>query len=200
MKNIAVFASGNGSNFQAIAKAIKKGRIKANLKLLVCDNPKAFVLERAKKLKLSTFLITPGEYPGRKEFEDAIIKKLKSEKIDLIALAGFMRILGPDFVKEYRNKILNIHPALLPSFKGASAIKDAWDCGVKLSGVTVHFVDEKMDHGPIILQEIVRVGQRQTRKSLERKIHSLEHKIYPKALKLFVEKRLHIAGRKVRIL
>lgn len=186
MKNIAVFASGNGSNFQAIAEAIRKKTLKASLKLLICDNPKAFVLKRAKKLKVKTFLINPSGYSCNKDFENRIIKELKAEKIDLLVLAGFMRILSPDFVHQYRNRILNIHPALLPSFKGAHAIRDAFDYGVKLTGVTVHFVDEKIDHGPIILQEPLRVYPKDTLKSLEKRIHQLEHKIYPRAIKIIL--------------
>lgn len=197
MKNIAVFASGNGSNFQAIADAVKKGRLKACLKSLVCDNPKAYVLQRARLLRIETLLIERNDYATKKEFEEVIIKKLRAQKIDLVVLAGFMRILSPYFVKRYKNKIINIHPALLPSFKGAHAIKDAFDYGVKLTGVTVHFVDEKMDHGPIILQEAVEVTEKDTLASLEGKIHKLEHKAYPQALNLFLSGKLSIRGRKV---
>lgn len=197
MKNIAIFASGNGSNFQAIAEASKKGILKAKLKLLVCDNPRAFVLSRARKLKVQTLLINARDYPNKKYFEDEIIRNLKAERIDLIVLAGFMRILSPDFVKRYKNKIINIHPALLPSFKGARAMRDAFDYGVKLTGVTVHFVDEKMDHGPIILQEPLRVRDKDSLESLEGKIHKLEHKAYPQALNLFLSGKLRIRGRKV---
>ena len=186
MKNIAVFASGNGSNFQAIASAIRKKNLKANLKLLVCDNPRAFVLKRAKKFKVKTFLFNPRDYLSKKDFEDEVIKKLKAERIDLIVLAGFMRILSPYFINQYKNKIINIHPALLPSFKGAHAISDAFDYRVKLTGVTVHFVDEKIDHGPIILQEPVKVCAKDTLKSLEKRIHQLEHKIYPQAIKIIL--------------
>ncbi|TAN58962.1 phosphoribosylglycinamide formyltransferase [bacterium] len=199
MKNIAVFASGNGSNFQAIVNAVKKGKLKANLKLLVCDNPKAYVLERANKAGISVFLIERQNYAGKKEFEDAIIGRLKAEKIGLIVLAGFMRILSAGFVRQFKSKILNVHPSLLPSFKGAHAIKDAFNYGVKVAGVTVHLVDEKVDHGPIILQEPVRVSQRDTLKSLEKKIHKEEHRIYPEAIRLFVSGRLKIEGRNVRV-
>ena len=199
MKNIAVFASGNGSNFQAIAEASIKGMLKAKLKLLVCDSPRAFVLSRAKKFKVKTCLINPRDYLSKKDFEHEVINELKAERIDLIVLAGFMRILSPDFVKRYKNKIINIHPALLPSFKGAHAIRDAFDYGVKLTGVTVHFVDEKMDHGPIILQEPLSVRDRESLESLEEKIHQLEHQAYPRAINLFLSGKLKIIGRKVLI-
>lgn len=200
MKNIAVFASGNGSNFQAIAEASIKGILKAKLKLLVCDSPRAFVLKRAKKFKVQTFLLNLRDYLSKKDFEDEVINALKAERIDLIVLAGFMRILSPNFIRQYKNRIINIHPALLPSFKGAHAIKDAFDYGVKLTGVTVHFVDEKMDHGPIILQKAVEVKEKDTLRSLEERIHQLEHKIYPEAIRLFLSGRLKIRGRKVRLL
>ncbi|MCK9603078.1 MAG: phosphoribosylglycinamide formyltransferase [Candidatus Omnitrophica bacterium] len=190
MKNIAVFASGRGTNFAAIVKAVKNGRIKANLSLLVCDNSKAGVLSKAKKAKIKIALV---------KNESMIIRYLKENKIDLIVLAGFMRLLSPGFVRRYYGRIINIHPSLLPSFKGAEGIKDAFSYGVKFTGVTVHFVDELMDHGPIILQQAIKIGEGQTIGSLEKKIHKVEHKLYPEAIRLFVEGRLKIAGRKVKI-
>jgi phosphoribosylglycinamide formyltransferase-1 len=200
LKNIAVFASGRGTNFSAIARAIKKGKIKANLSLLVCDNPKAGVIGRAKRMGVKVALVLREDFKSRKDFEAKIIQHLEENKIDLIVLAGFMRLLSSDFVKSYFGRILNIHPALLPSFKGTQGIKDAFDYGVKITGVTVHFVDEKMDHGPIILQEAVKVKEEDTLETLEKKIHKIEHKIYPEAIRLFLEGKLKIEGRKVKIL
>ena len=200
LKNIAVFASGKGTNFSAIARAIKKGKIKANLSLLVCDNPKAGVIVRAKRMGVKVALVLREDFKSRKDFEAKIIQHLEENKIDLIVLAGFMRLLSSDFVKSYFGRILNIHPALLPSFKGTQGIKDAFDYGVKITGVTVHFVDEKMDHGPIILQEAVKVKEEDTLETLEKKIHKIEHKIYPEAIRLFLEGKLKIEGRKVKIL
>lgn len=200
MKNIAVFASGRGTNFSVICRAVKKGLIKANLALLVCDNPRAGVIRRAKNAGVKITLVQDQDCAGKKEFEQRIIKALKENRIDLVVLAGFMRILSADFVRKYKGRILNIHPALLPSFKGAHGIKDAFDYGVKATGVTVHFVDDKMDHGPIILQEALEIGEGDTLKSLEERIHCLEHKIYPQAVKLFVEGRLKVNGRRVRVL
>lgn len=197
--NIAVFASGRGTNFSAIIKAVKKGIIKANLSLLVCDNPDAGVINRAKRAGIKIVLVKRGDFSAKKDFEIKIIQCLEEEKIGLIVLAGFMRILGQDIINHYKNRIINIHPALLPSFKGAQAIKDAFDYGVKVTGVTVHFVDEKTDHGPIILQQAVKIEERDTLESLEAKIHKLEHKLYPQAIKLFVEGKLKIQGRKVEI-
>jgi phosphoribosylglycinamide formyltransferase-1 len=199
MKNIAVFASGRGSNFSAIAIAVKKRVLKCNISLLVSDNPKAPVLQKAKRARIKTLLVQREDFPTKKEFEDYIIKHLKDNKIDLVVLSGFMRILSPDFVRRYKGRIVNIHPALLPSFKGTEGIKDAFRYGAKVAGVTVHFVDEKMDHGPIILQEATEIKENDTLDSLEARIHKLEHKLYPRAIKLFLEGKLKITGRKVKI-
>jgi len=199
MKSIAVFASGRGTNFQAIADAVKKGIVKANISLLVCDNPFAPVLLKAKTAKIKTFLVKRKGFASKQDFEAAVIRELKKEKIDLICLAGFMRILSKRFVRAYKNRIINIHPSLLPSFKGEHGIKDAFDYGVKITGVTVHFVDEKMDHGPIILQESVRINKNDSPASLEAKIHKVEHSVYPQAIRLFVEEKLIVRGRKVKL-
>lgn len=190
--NLAVFASGNGSNFSAIVKAIKQGKIKARSVILVCDNPGAFVLKRAQKSKVKVILASRQDFSSRKDFEAAIIQRLKYYKIDLIALAGFMRMLSPDFVKKYPNRILNIHPSLLPAFKGSHAIKDAFENKVPFTGVTVHFVDEKMDHGRVILQEKVGIKVKDNLTSLEKRIHSKEHKLYPQAIKLFFSGKIKI--------
>lgn len=199
MKNIAVFASGNGSNFQAIVDVFRKNTLKANIKLLVCDNPNAFVLERARRAKIKTLLLKSKDYADKKSSEEEIVRNLEAEKIDLVILAGFMRMLSGHIISRYQGKILNIHPALLPAFKGASAIKDAFDYGVKMTGVTVHFVDEKMDNGPIILQEAVKIKESDTLKKLEERIHKVEHKIYPQAIQLFISGNLRIRGRKVEV-
>lgn len=197
--NIAVFASGRGSNFAAIARAVKKGKIKAGLTLLVCDNPKAVVIGRARRAGIKYVLVKRQDFGSKAEFEAKIIQHLEEDKIELIALAGFMCLLSPEFVSRYKNKILNIHPALLPAFKGQQAIKDAFDYGAKVTGVTVHFVDEEMDHGPIILQAPVKIEESDTLESLEKKIHKLEHRLYPEAIQLFVEGKLKIEARTVRI-
>lgn len=197
--NIAVLASGRGTNFGAIIRAVKKGKIKANLSLLVCDNPKAPAIGRAKRAGIKVVLVKREDFPAPKDCETKIIQHLDEERIDLIVLAGFMRLLSSEFVKRYEGRILNIHPALLPSFKGTQGIKDAFDYGVKVTGVTVHFVDEKMDHGPIILQEAVKIEEDDTLESLEAKIHKIEHKLYPKVIELFVEGKLKIEARKVKI-
>lgn len=196
--NIAVFASGRGSNFSAIVRAVKKGIINANLSLLVCDNPQAGVLGKAARAGVKIALIKRKDFATKEEFEAKIIEALKREKIDLIVLAGFMRILGSEIIRAYKNRIINIHPALLPSFKGAHAIKDAFLYGVKVTGVTVHFVDEEIDGGPIILQEAISIKKEDTLESLENRIHKIEHKILPFAIRLFIEGRLRVEGRKVK--
>ena len=198
--NIAVFASGRGTNFSAIIRAVKKGKIKANLSLLVCDNPKAGAIGRAKRAGIKVAKVLREDFSSKEDFEAGIIQHLEENKIDLIVLAGFMRLISAGFVKKYEGRILNIHPALLPSFKGSEGIKDAFDYGVKVTGVTVHFVDAEMDHGPIILQEAVKIEEDDTLASLEAKIHKLEHRIYPEALRLWAEGKLKIEARKVKII
>ncbi|MDD5449144.1 MAG: phosphoribosylglycinamide formyltransferase [Candidatus Omnitrophica bacterium] len=199
MKNIAVFCSGNGTNLQAIVDAVESGYIKANMALMVCDNPSAYALKRAKKAGIEIFLLTPKGFKTREEYDRGVIKKLTEKKIDLVVLAGFMRLLSPYFIKKYKDKILNIHPALLPSFKGTQGIKDALDYGVKVTGPSVHFVEEGLDSGPIILQETVEINDADTEETLAERIHEKEHIIYPKAIKLFIEGKLKIEGRKVKI-
>lgn len=198
--NIAVFASGRGTNFSAIIRAVKSGKIKANLSLLVCDNPGAGAIIRAKRARIKVALVKGEDFSTKEDFEVRIIEHLEENKIDLIVLAGFMRLLSPEFVRRYKGRILNIHPALLPAFKGRAGIKDAFAYGVKVTGVTVHFVDEKMDHGPIILQKAIKIQENDTLESLEAKIHKTEHKLYPQALCLYTEGKLKLEGRKVKIL
>ena len=198
--NIAVFASGRGTNFGAIIRAVKKGRLEANLSLLISDSPKAGAIGRAKRAGVKVALVKREDFASKNHFENKIIEHLENEKIDLIVLAGFMRLLGPELVQKYKGRILNIHPAILPSFKGAHGIGDAFNYGAKVTGVTVHFVDEDVDHGPIILQEAVRIREDDTLESLEARIHKIEHAIYPLAIKLFIEGKLEITDRKVKIL
>ncbi|MFH1492526.1 MAG: phosphoribosylglycinamide formyltransferase [Candidatus Omnitrophota bacterium] len=197
--NIAIFASGQGSNFLAIIKAFKKRKTDGKIALLVCDNPQAEVISRAKRIGIKTALVQRENFSSRKDFEKEITGNLKNNNIELIVLAGFMRLLSPEFVKLYAGRIINIHPSLLPAFKGEHGIRDAFDYGAKITGVTVHFVDEKMDHGPIILQGIVEIKERDTLESLESKIHKLEHKLYPRAIRLFQAGKLRVSGRKTQI-
>ena len=198
--NIAVFCSGSGTNLQAIIDSQKKGYIKAEIKLVVSDMPDCYALTRAKNAGIKTVVVERKNYKVKKDFEAEIINTLKKEGIGLIVLAGYMRMLSEDFIKAYENKILNIHPALLPSFKGTRGIKDAFEYGVKVTGPTVHFVTVDMDAGPVIMQSPVKVTEDDTEESLAQAIHEEEHKIYPRAIQLFVEGKLKIEGRKVRIL
>lgn len=197
--NIAVFASGRGTNFSAIARAVRKGMIKARLVLLVCDQPGAGVLARARHYKIKVALVKRGDFKDKGDFEAEIIRYLQDGKVELIVLAGYMRMLSKGFIERYKNKIINIHPSILPAFKGTESIKDAFEYGSKLTGVTVHFVDEEMDHGPIILQGEVEIREADTLDSLEARIHNLEHKLYPKAISLYLSGKLKVRGRKVRI-
>ncbi len=197
--NIAVLASGRGTNFEALVKAQKKGVFDAKIKILITDNKSAYVRERAKRLDIKEEVVEFEKFKDRKGFEKEILNILKREKIELVVLAGFMRIFSPYFVKKYKNRILNIHPALLPSFKGSQAIKRAFEYGVKVTGVTVHFVTEHVDAGPIILQKAVEIKETDTLETLEKRVHKVEHRLYPKAVKLFVEGKLKIKKRRVKI-
>ncbi|MBU1912942.1 MAG: phosphoribosylglycinamide formyltransferase [Candidatus Omnitrophica bacterium] len=198
--NIAVFCSGNGTNLQAIIDSQKKGYIKADIRLVVSDVPDCYSLTRAKNAGIKALVIERKNFKTKKDFELKILKALKKENIGLVVLAGYMRMLSGDFISAYENKILNIHPALLPSFKGSHGIKDAFEYGVKITGPTVHFVTLDMDAGPVILQSPVKVTEDDTEETLAEVIHEEEHKIYPRAIQLFVEGKLKIEGRKVRIL
>ena len=196
----AVFVSGEGSNLQAIIDAVKRGEIKAELALVFCDRRKAYALKRAADAGIKTLCLVRKDYATPQSYERDIVIELKKEAIDFIVLAGFMKILSPFFIKTYPNKIINVHPSLLPAFKGARGIKDALTYGVKVTGVTIHFVDDMMDQGPMIREKGFRIHPKETLKSLEERIHRVEHQIFPKAVALFAEGRLKIVGRKVKIL
>ncbi len=197
--NFAVFASGFGSNLQAIINARERGELKGNIGLVVSDRKDAYALKRAEKANLKTLFIDPKLYANPQSFDREVVIRLKEETIEYIVLAGFMRILSPYFIKTFKNRIINIHPSLLPSFKGTQAIKDALTYGVKVTGVTVHFVDEKIDHGPIIFQKAIAIRPNETVETLEARLHQVEHAIYHKAIDLLVHGRLKVVGRKVHI-
>lgn len=199
-KRIAIFASGFGSNLQAIVDYAEKNEINGEIALVFSNNRNAYALERAVKQGIKNVCFSPDDFKSRQLYDREILKLLDREKIDLVVLAGYMLLVGIEILKKYKNKVLNIHPALLPSFKGTHGIKEAYDYGVKVTGVTVHFVDEGLDTGPIILQEAVSVEQNDSIEKLEEKIHTVEHKIYPLAVKYFCEERLIIKDRKVSIL
>ena len=189
---------------ESILKAIKKKKIPINPAVVISNKPNAKGLAVAKKMGIQTEVIESSKYKGKRlQYDKEIISTLKKYKVTpsngLVCLAGFMRIISPYFIKEYKNKILNIHPALLPAFPGLDAQKQAIEFGSKFSGCTVHFVDEGVDTGPIIIQEIVKINNNDTEKSLSKKILVKEHEIYPKAVELFAKKKISIKGRKVKI-
>ena len=193
MKNLAVFVSGSGTNLENLAVKIETGELKhCQIELVVCDQLQALALKRAEKHHLKAFVLENKNFPAKRDFEKAIVKKLRAHQIDYILLAGFMRILSSEFVKEFEWKIINVHPALLPKFPGAHAIEDAWKAKVKETGVTVHFVDSGIDTGPVIFQESMKVLPTDTRPSLEERIHQLEYALYPKAVQLLVDGKLSL--------
>lgn len=196
---VGVLASGRGSNFQSIIDAISDNRLKATVCLLITDNPSAFAIERARKHGIDHLVLHPKEFPSKDAFCAAIAGALKKKEAGLVALAGFMRIVGKPLIEAFPNRIMNIHPGLLPSFTGLHAQKQAIDYGVKIAGCTVHFVDEGMDTGPVIIQAAVPVYHGDTEESLSERILKLEHKIYPEAIRLFSEGRLKVEGRRVKI-
>ncbi|MBU4292935.1 MAG: phosphoribosylglycinamide formyltransferase [Actinobacteria bacterium] len=199
-KRIAILASGFGSNLQAIIDQAQNIDINGEIVLVFSNNENAYALERAKKYGIKSVSFNPGQFESRQQYDKELLVLLKNEKIDLIVMAGYLLLVGQEIIKEFSNKIINVHPALLPSFKGIHGIKDAFDYGVKVTGVTVHFVEEDLDAGPIISQEAVIITEDDTQETLEEKIHKIEHKIYPLAVKYFCNGRLAINGRKVEIL
>ncbi len=199
MINIGVLVSGRGTNLQAIIEAVEEGRIEGEISIVVSDNPDAYALKRAKQYNIETQYIDFNKFKNRENYDKKIEEYLKEKKVDLVVLAGYMRILSPYFIRTYKNKIINIHPALLPSFSGLHTQRQAVEYGVKVSGCTVHFVDEGVDSGPIILQKTVEVKDNDTEESLAERILKEEHQIYPRAIQLFSEGRLIIKGRKVFI-
>lgn len=197
---IAVFASGNGSNFQALLEASRAGRLGGGeIVLLVCDKPNAFVAERARQADVETYLFRPKEYGRREDYEAEIAARLTELEIDLVVLAGYMRLLTPVLVSPYAGRMLNIHPSLLPAFPGTDAIGQAWNYGVKVTGVTVHLVDEGMDTGTIVAQEAVTVEAGEGVDSLTARIHQVEQRLYPQVVKQFAEGRVRVNGRKVEL-
>ena len=193
-KQVAIFVSGSGTNMENIAKRVKAGEINCEIALIVCDNPNAFALERALRLGLESFVIERKNFKSGIEFDAKMVEKLKEKRVDFILLAGFMRILGPEFVRTWQGRILNIHPSLLPKYPGAHAIKDAFEAKEREAGVTVHFVDEGVDSGPIILQRRVPIESNDTLETFEARVHETEYELYPEAVKLFLSGKLKVDG------
>lgn len=189
---LGVLCSGRGSNLQSIMEAIDKGQIKAELGIVLADKPEAKALERAESAGIKAVCVNRKECSGQQDFEEKLVAELRQAGVTCVVLAGFMRILSPYFVNEFKHQILNIHPSLLPSFCGAHAHRDVLAYGTKVSGCTIHFVDEGMDHGPIILQDTVPVMDDDTEDTLAARVLVKEHVLYPKAIQLFVDGRLEL--------
>jgi phosphoribosylglycinamide formyltransferase-1 len=196
---LGVLASGRGSNFQSIIDEINFGRLKAEIAVLITDNASAFAIERAKKQGIECLVMNPKEYSSGNDFFVKIAEELKKRDVGLVILAGFMRIVRKPLLDAFPNLIMNIHPALLPAFPGLHGQKQAIEYGVKISGCTVHFVDEGMDTGFIIIQAAVPIFQDDTEEILSERILKLEHTIYPEAIRLFSEGRISVEGKRVKI-
>ncbi|NIK69641.1 phosphoribosylglycinamide formyltransferase [Paenibacillus sp. BK720] len=196
---IAVFASGQGTNFQALADAVRQGRLDATIELLVCDKPAAPVVERARKAGIDTFVFVPKEYPSRQAYETEILAELQRRGIGLVVLAGYMRIITSVLVEPYYGRMINIHPALLPSFPGVNGIGQALEYGVKVTGVTVHYVDGGMDSGPIIAQSAVEVQDGDTVDTLGQRIHEAEQQLLPQVVQWIAEGRVALEERIVTV-
>lgn len=197
---LGVLVSGRGSNLQAIIDAISADRLDAKIGLVISDNPDAHALQRVAGWNIPTVVVDRKKYSSRQDFEERLAAEFALHHVDLILLAGFMRILSSHFISRFPGKIMNIHPALLPAFPGLNAQKQALDYGAKVAGCTVHFVDEGMDSGPIILQEAVPVLDNDTVETLSERILHVEHILYPRAVNLYCQQRLAVEGRRVRIL
>jgi phosphoribosylglycinamide formyltransferase-1 len=199
---VGAIASGSGSNFEAIVQSCESGILKekAEVSVLICNKPGKYCMTRAKNHGIPSVLIESDKHEGtREEFDQKMIDVLRKYECELIVLVGYMRFVSKYFIKTFNGNVMNIHPALLPSFKGMHAHRDALAYGVKVSGVTVHFVDPEEDHGPIIIQKCVPVYDTDTEETLGPRILEWEHKTFPKAIELFVDKRLRIDGRLARI-
>ncbi len=196
MKRLAILLSGRGSNFEAIADSIQQGRLPARIEVVVSNLSSAAGLERARRRGLKT-LILPSRGVAREDYDRSLVYELKRHRVDLICLAGFMRILSPLFVRSFPNRILNIHPSLLPAFPGLRPQRQALEYGVRFSGCTVHFVDEGVDSGPILLQAAVPVLESDDEESLAARILAEEHRLYPRAIEMLVRNEVRLEGRRV---
>jgi phosphoribosylglycinamide formyltransferase 1 len=199
MLRLGVLASGRGTNLQAILDAIDAGCCPARVVVVVSDRAEAAALDRARRAGVEAVYIDPQAAADRGAFDQAIAAVLAKHDVGLVCLAGYMRLLSPGFVAAYRHRILNVHPALLPAFRGLHAQRQALDHGVKVSGVTIHFVDDGVDTGPVVLQAAVPVREDDTEESLSARIRAEEHRLFPEAVRLYAEGRLSIEGRRVRI-
>lgn len=200
MKQIAVLASGQGTNLEAILEAVERGEIAGQVVLVISDRSEAPALVRAAKRQINNLYFNPKEYGSREEYDQALIDELEKVQVDLVVLAGYMRLLTSKFISAFPLKIINIHPSLLPAFPGLDGVEQASDYGVKVTGCTVHFVDDGLDSGPVILQEAVPVIQHETVQTLHQRIHAAEHRLYPTAVDLFCRGKLKVEGRRCLII
>ncbi|MEW5783806.1 MAG: phosphoribosylglycinamide formyltransferase [Bacillota bacterium] len=196
MKRIAVLASGRGTNLEAILRAVERGAVAGRVVAVVSDRAAARALALARERGIKALYLNPAEFKGRAAYDTAVVGELKKEQVDLVALAGFMRVLSPVFVHQFHLRIMNIHPSLLPAFPGSDGVEQALSYGVKVSGCTVHLVDEGMDTGPVILQEAVPVLREDTVETLHQRIHAAEYRLYPRAIDLFCRGKLKVDGRR----
>ncbi|PIZ37341.1 phosphoribosylglycinamide formyltransferase [Candidatus Aquicultor secundus] len=196
---LGVLISGSGSNLQSIIDKCESGYLPAEVAVVISNKADAYGLTRAANHGIPGVVLVRKDYPDEFFYNMAILNALKEHDVELVVMAGYMRLLGPEVLDAYPNQVLNLHPALLPSFPGAHGIKDALDYGVKVTGVTVHFANEIFDEGPIILQEAVSIAEDDTENTLAQKIHTVEHVLYPRAVKFYCEDALAIEGKKVRI-
>jgi phosphoribosylglycinamide formyltransferase-1 len=197
---LGILISGSGTNMQNIARRIEGGDIRARIAVVISDVEDAYGLVRAREHGLAAAFIDPGGFADRAAYDRELIRVLEENGVDLVILAGYMRLVGPEFIEAFRYRVMNIHPALLPSFPGTSGVEDALAYGVRVTGVTVHFVDEGLDTGPIILQESVPVLAGDDKEKLHGRIHEVEYRLYPQAIGYFCEGRLRVEGRHVYIL
>lgn len=188
MTKLAVFASGTGSNYQAIMDSVKNGTLDAEVSLLVCDKPHAKVVEKAREYATPAFVFDPKQYKNKQMYEAKILEVLQEKEIDWIILAGYMRLIGPGLLQAFEGKMMNIHPSLLPAFPGLNAMEQALEAGVKVTGVTIHYVDEGMDTGKIIAQEAVTITDDMTTNDLRKAVQQIEHELYPRTIQQLIRK------------
>ena len=197
---LGVLLSGSGTNMENIARHIEEGKLDASIEVVISDRKDAYGLVRAKKRGIRAVFVDPASFPDRESYDRELVRILEEHRVDLVILAGYMRLVSKPFLEAFPMKVMNIHPALLPAFPGTSGVADALEYGVKVTGVTVHFVDEGVDTGPIILQEAVPVLPTDDVDTLHQRLHQVEYRLYPEAIRLFCQGRLKVEGRKVRIL
>ena len=196
---LGVLCSGRGTNLQAILDACRAGRLRARVGVVIADQADALALSRAVRAGVPAVFLHPADAPSRRAYDARLVKALRAHRVELVCLAGFMRMLSPVFVRAFRGRILNVHPALLPAFPGAHAVRDALAWGARVTGVTVHLVDEQVDHGPILLQEPLVIRPDDTEARLLAKLHRIEHALYPRAIQLMLSGRVRVRGRRAVI-